>query len=232
VYLGGATWLEVAATGGDCLLAVPVGSLEQHGPHLPLDTDTRIAVELATRLSRTRSDVVVAPAVAYGASGEHAAFPGTLLINHEVLADLLVELVRSARDAFAGVVLISAHGGNHEGLRLVGARCRADGEAVLVWATGVRDGDAHAGRTETSLMLAIDPEVVRTELAVPGRTEPLEVLLPRLRAEGVRPISSNGVLGDPQGASAPEGELLLATMTTELAYAIEARWPRRSGSAP
>ena len=63
-----------------------------------------------------RADVVVAPAVAYGASGEHAAFPGTLLINHEVLADLLVELVRSARDAFAGVVLISAHGGNHEGL--------------------------------------------------------------------------------------------------------------------
>jgi mycofactocin system creatininase family protein len=230
VQLGGATWPEVAATGGDCVLAVPVGSLEQHGPHLPLDTDTRIAVELATRLSRTRSDVVVAPAVAYGASGEHAAFPGTLLINHEVLADLLVELVRSARDAFAGVVLISAHGGNHEGLTLVGARCRADGDPVLVWAASVRGGDAHAGKTETSLMLAIDPGVVRTEMAVAGRTEPLEVLLPRLRAEGVRPISSNGVLGDPRGASAAEGESMLAAMTTELADAVEARWPR-PGSA-
>jgi creatinine amidohydrolase len=230
VQLGGATWLEVAATGGDCVLAVPVGSLEQHGPHLPLDTDTRIAVELATRLSRTRPDVVVAPAVAYGASGEHAAFPGTLLINHEVLADLLVELVRSARDAFAGVVLISAHGGNHEGLTLVGARCRADGDPVLVWAASVRGGDAHAGKTETSLMLAIDPGVVRTEMAVAGRTEPLEVLLPRLRAEGVRPISSNGVLGDPRGASAAEGESMLAAMTTELADAVEARWPR-PGSA-
>jgi creatinine amidohydrolase len=232
VDLGGATWLEVAATGGDCLLAVPVGSLEQHGPHLPLDTDTRIAVALATRLSRSRPDVVLAPAVAYGASGEHAAFPGTLLINHEVLADLLVELVRSARDAFAGVVLISAHGGNQEGLTQVDARCRAEGDPVLIWATGVRGGDAHAGRTETSLMLAIDPEVVRTDLAVAGRTEPLEVLLPRLRAEGVRPISSNGVLGDPQGASAAEGELLLAAMTTDLAHALEARWPRPgSGSA-
>jgi creatinine amidohydrolase len=230
VQLGGATWLEVAATGGDCVLAVPVGSLEQHGPHLPLDTDTRIAVELATRLSRTRPDVIVAPAVAYGASGEHAAFPGTLLINHEVLADLLVELVRSARDAFAGVVLISAHGGNHEGLTLVGARCRADGDPVLVWAASVRGGDAHAGKTETSLMLAIDPGVVRTEMAVAGRTEPLEVLLPRLRAEGVRPISSNGVLGDPRGASAAEGESMLAAMTTELADAVEARWPR-PGSA-
>ena len=187
-------------------------------------------MELATRLSRTRPDVIVAPAVAYGASGEHAAFPGTLLINHEVLADLLVELVRSARDAFAGVVLISAHGGNHEGLTLVGARCRADGDPVLVWAASVRGGDAHAGKTETSLMLAIDPGVVRTEMAVAGRTEPLEVLLPRLRAEGVRPISSNGVLGDPRGASAAEGESMLAAMTTELADAVEARWPR-PGSA-
>jgi creatinine amidohydrolase len=231
VQLGGATWLEIAATGGDCVLAVPVGSLEQHGPHLPLDTDTRIAVELAARLSRSRSDVVVAPAVAYGASGEHAAFPGTLLIDHAVLADLLVELVRSARDAFAGVALISAHGGNHEGLALVRERCRADGDPVLVWAAGVRGGDAHAGRTETSLMLAIDPAAVRTELAVAGPTEPLEVLLPRLRAEGVRPVSSNGVLGDPQGASAAEGESMLAAMTTELADALEARWPRPGSRA-
>ena len=226
MQLGGATWLEVAATGGDCVVAVPVGSLEQHGPHLPLDTDTRIAVELATRLSRSRSDVVVAPAVAYGASGEHAAFPGTLLINHAVLADLLVELVRSARDSFAGVALISAHGGNHEGLALVRERCRADGDEVLVWAAGVRGGDAHAGRTETSLMLAIDPAAVRMDLAVAGRTEPLEDLLPRLRAEGMRPVSSNGVLGDPQGASAAEGESMLAAMTTELADALAARWPR------
>ena len=231
MQLGGATWLEVAATGGTSLLAVPVGSLEQHGPHLPLDTDTRIAVEVAMRLSRSRPDVVVAPAVAYGASGEHAAFPGTLLINHDVLADLLLELVRSARDAFAGVVVISAHGGNREGLALLQERCRADGDPVLIWAAGVRGGDAHAGRTETSLMLAIEPEVVRMELAVAGSPEPLEALLPRLRAEGVRPISSSGVLGDPQGASAAEGEAMLAAMTTELADALEARWPHPGPSA-
>jgi mycofactocin system creatininase family protein len=227
VQLGGATWLEVAATGGTCLLAVPVGSLEQHGPHLPLNTDTRIAVELASRLSIARPDVVVAPAVAYGASGEHAAFPGTLLINHAVLADLLLELVRSARASFAGVVLISAHGGNHEGLALLSERCRADGDPVMVWAAGVRGADAHAGRTETSLMLAIDPDAVRMDLAAAGRTEPLEVLLPRLRAEGVRPVSSNGVLGDPQGASAAEGASMLVAMTTELHDALEARWPRQ-----
>jgi mycofactocin system creatininase family protein len=231
MQLGGATWCDVAATERAGLLVIPVGSLEQHGPHLPLDTDTQIAVELATRLADTRADVMVAPAVAYGASGEHADFPGTLLINHAVLADLLVELVRSARASFAAIVVLSAHGGNREGLALLDQRCQADGDPVLVWSATVRGGDAHAGRTETSLMLAIDPEAVRLDLAAPGSTEPLEVLLPRLRAEGVRPISSNGVLGDPQGASAAEGESMLAAMTTALAEVLEARWPHREPSA-
>jgi creatinine amidohydrolase len=77
-------------------------------------------------------------------------------------------------------------------------------------------------------MLAIDPGAVRMELAVAGATEPLETLLPRLRAEGVRPISSNGVLGDPQGASAAEGESMLVAMTTGLTDALAARWPQRA----
>ncbi len=212
-------------------MALPIGSLEQHGPHLPLDTDTRIAVELGQRLSKARSDIMVAPAVAYGASGEHAGFPGTLLVNHAVLADLLLELIRSARDSFLGVILISAHGGNQQALSLVGERCRSDGEATVIWTAAVPGGDAHAGRTETSLMLAIDPGAVRGELAEAGCTLPLEVLMPRLRAEGVRPISSNGVLGDPQGATAAEGEGLLAAMTDDLVGAVAARWPQGVPSA-
>jgi creatinine amidohydrolase len=225
VELGGATWPDVAATERACVLALPVGSLEQHGPHLPLDTDTRIAVELGRRLSQSRTDVVVAPPVSFGASGEHAGFAGTLLVDHGVLADFLVELIRSARASFCGIVLISAHGGNHEALSLVNERCRRDGEAAVIWTASVPRGDAHAGRTETSLMLAIDPGVVRMELAAAGCTDPLEVLMPRLRAGGVRPISSNGVLGDPQGASAAEGELMLAAMTDDLVAALGARLP-------
>ncbi len=110
---------------------------------------------------RAARGVAVAPAVAYGASGEHAGFPGTLLVGHEVLAELLVELVRSARRSFAGVVLVSAHGGNEEALAAGEPRCAADGDDVLVWRPSRPGGDAHAGRTETSLMLAIDPGAVR-----------------------------------------------------------------------
>jgi len=167
----------------------------------------------------------VAPAVAYGASGEHAAFPGTLVVGHEVLAGLLVELVRSARSSFCGVVLVSAHGGNEQALSLVQARCAAEGDDVVVWRLRVAGGDAHAGRTETSLMLALDPAAVRLELAGAGCTEPLDGLLPRLRAEGVRPVSSNGVLGDPAGASADEGRALLDTLVRDLVATLAAHWP-------
>jgi len=230
VQLGSSRWPDIEATGRTCLLAVPIGSTEQHGPHLPFDTDTRIALEVTTRLSVARPHVVVAPALPFGASGEHASFPGTLLLGHVVLADVLMELIRSARSAFAGVVLVSAHGGNHDGLALLQARCRADGEDVLIWAAVAEGGDAHAGRTETSLMLAIDAGAVRLDLAEAGCRQPLEAILPRLRAEGVRPISSNGVLGDPDGASADEGRVLLAGMTDALVAAVDGRWPDLMGA--
>jgi mycofactocin system creatininase family protein len=225
VELAGATWPQVEATGGRSLLAIPLGSTEQHGPHLPLDTDTRIAVAVAGGLAARRADVLVAPALAYGASGEHAAFPGTLLMGHDVLADVLSELVRSARGSFRGVVLVCAHGGNLEALAAVHRRSAAEGDDVLAWAVGTTEGDAHAGRTETSLMLAIDPDAVRSDLAEAGCTEPLDALLPRLRSVGVRPVSSNGVLGDPAGASAEEGRVLLGSLVSDLAAAVSSRWP-------
>jgi creatinine amidohydrolase len=224
VELGHATWREVEATAGGALLALPLGSLEQHGPHLPLDTDTRIAEAVARGLAARRPDVVVAPPVAYGASGEHAAFGGTLLVGHEPLAAMFVELVRSARAAFRGAVLVNAHGGNDLTLAEVARRCAAEGDDVLVWRAFVAGGDAHAGRTETSLLLAIDAAAVRLELAEPGRTEPIAELLPRLRAEGVRPVSSNGVLGDPTGASAEEGRALLDALVADLVTAVTTRW--------
>jgi mycofactocin system creatininase family protein len=173
-----------------------------------------------------RTDVVVAPVLPYGASGEHAAFPGTLLVNHEVLAAFLIELVRSARSAFKGVVLVSGHGGNQAALSVVDRQCTADGDQVLIWMASTPGGDAHAGRIETSIMLSLHPTVVRLDRAEPGNTSPLAELLPRLRADGVRPVSSNGVLGDPRGANVEEGELLLKSMATELCLKVDERWPR------
>ncbi len=225
--LAGVTWPEVEATAGRSVLAVPVGSLEQHGPHLPLDTDTRIATAVASGLAARCRGVAVAPAVPYGASGEHAAFPGTLLVGHDALTGLLVELVRSARTSFAGVVVVNAHGGNAEALAELSRRSTAEGDDVLVWQAMVPGGDAHAGRTETSLLLAIDPSAVRVHRAEAGCTEPLDDLLPRLRSVGVRPVSSNGVLGNPAGASGAEGRAHLASMIQDLVEAVGSRWQVR-----
>lgn len=205
---------EVSAFGARVLL-IPVGSLEQHGPHLPLDTDTRVAVALADAVAEQRADALVAPAIAFGSSGEHEGFAGTLSIGGEALALLLIELVRSNRD-FAHVVFVNGHGGNLDALQRAASQLVAEGHSVVAYSPSVPGGDAHAGRTETSLLLHLDPSMVRLELAQAGATEPLADLLPRMRADGVRAVSPNGVLGDPHGASAEEGAELFATLLADL----------------
>jgi mycofactocin system creatininase family protein len=209
------TWPEVAEIAPRSLLAVPLGATEQHGPHLPFTVDTEIAVELCERLGRARSQVVVAPAVPYGSSGEHAGFPGTLSIGSETTELVLVELVRSA-DAFAGVLLVCAHGGNVDALRRATAKLRWEGRKVGAWTSSGPPDDAHAGHTETSAMRALRPLCVHTGRVQSGCTRSLPDLLDTMRAEGVGSVSPNGVLGDPTGASAEEGEGILTRWTNEL----------------
>jgi mycofactocin system creatininase family protein len=188
---------------------VPLGSLEQHGPHLPLDTDTRIAVAVARAVAMRCDGVAAAPPVAFGSSGEHAAFPGTLSIGTAALAEVLVELGRDASRHWDAVLLVNGHGGNHDAVSEAVRRLVDEGRRCAAFTVAPAGADAHAGRTETSLLLHIDPEAVRREQAEPGETRPIAELMGRLRRDGVRPVSPNGVLGDPSGASASEGRRLL-----------------------
>ena len=214
-------WPEVAGTAPAPVLLVPVGSCEQHGPHLPLDTDTRVAGAVALRAADRLGGAVVAPAVAVGASGEHAGFAGTLSIGTEVLTAVLVELGRSA-DHFGGVVLVNGHGGNAAAVAAAVARLVHEGRRALAWHAHVAGGDAHAGRTETSLVLALAPELVRVDAAEAGVTAPVGELLPALRSGGVAAVSPNGVLGDPAGASAAEGIRLLEGLVADLVATVRA----------
>ncbi|MGH9057171.1 MAG: mycofactocin biosynthesis peptidyl-dipeptidase MftE [Acidimicrobiales bacterium] len=218
-------WPEVAALASRTLLAIPVGSTEQHGPHLPLSTDTDIAIAVAGALSRHRVDVAVAPAVAYGSSGEHAGFPGTLSIGQEALEALLVELARSADD-FAGVLFVSAHGGNAQPVAQAVRRLGAEGRRVRAWSPPAGDPtDSHAGRTETSVMLAVNPVQATLSGRPPaGVVRPIGELMPALRRFGVGAVSRTGVLGDPAGASAEIGREALERWTQELVAALEG-WP-------
>jgi creatinine amidohydrolase len=217
-------WPDVgnrAAAGA--VLAVPLGSTEQHGPHLPLSTDTDVAEALCARLAAARPDVLVAPAVAYGSSGEHSGFPGTLSIGQDALELVVVELVRSATETFDHVVLVSAHGGNSVPVGRAVARLRAESRDVLLFAPRW-DGDPHAGRTETSLQLALSPALVGAGREA-GDTRPIDELLPLLQEGGVRSVAPNGILGDPAGATAAEGDALLESLANDLVRAVTAWLP-------
>lgn len=213
------THAELAA--GERLLVVPLGATEQHGPHLPLCTDTAIAVALADAIADAIDGAIAAPPLAYGASGEHADFAGTLSIGAAATELVLVELVRSASATFGAVLIVSTHGGNRGAVERAVARLCGEDRSVAAFFPHF-PGDSHAGRTETSLMLALRPSLVRLGLFAAGNCAPLERLMPRLVREGVRAVSSNGVLGDPAGASAAEGKLMLAA-TIERGRAVASR---------
>ena len=173
----------------------------------------------------------LAPPIAIGASGEHADFPGTLSIGSVALTTLLVELGRHASLHWPAMLLVNGHGGNVTAIGTRSGNCAArDAGAMPGTPACARacsttgDGltpDAHAGRVETSMMLALAPDDVRLDAAAAGDTRPLTEILSDLSAHGVRQVSPNGVLGDPAGASAAEGERLLALLVADLSQTVD-----------
>jgi mycofactocin precursor peptide peptidase len=230
VELGNATSIELSTRLASLL--VPVGSTEQHGPHLPLDTDTRIATAVARGAqaglgaglgARLEHDWLVAPAIAYGASGEHQDFAGTVSIGTEALTLLLLEYGRSVACWASRLVFVNGHGGNVDALTRAVSRLRAEGRDVGWCSCTAVGGDAHAGHTETSVLLHISPDDVLTDRWLAGNDAPLPELLPSMRSGGVAAVSAVGVLGDPTTATAVEGERIFDEMVDGCVLRV-ARW--------
>jgi creatinine amidohydrolase len=225
--LAHATWPEIDRADRR-VLVVPVGAVEQHGPHLPLSTDAIIAERVASAVHDARPGAGLAPTISYGASGEHADFPGTMSVGEQAVRDVVVELVRDAARDWPAVLVVNAHGGNARALARARDLCTYEGRNLVVHHVGLPAMDAHAGRSETALMLHLEPGLVRTDRLGAGATQPVGELMSRLRAEGVRAVSPTGVLGDPRGATPQEGARLFGELVNRALGDYDGS-PRRVG---
>ncbi len=225
-HLDRLTWPQIRAErdAGRDTVVVAFGATEQHGHHLPLATDALIGDELARRVAE-RLDAFVAPTVRVGCSSHHLAFAGTLSLRDETFGAVVADLVASlARGGFARVILVPTHGGNFAPL---GAAAAALGEdpgievvalsdvaALLAIAQlGVEEHDVplgegglHAGEWETSMILAIAPQLVHMDDAQAGFTGDPGEAIAGLFTAGVESVAPNGVIGDPARSSAVHGE--------------------------
>jgi mycofactocin precursor peptide peptidase len=226
------TWpdLTQAVANGMTTVILPLGATEQHGPHLPLGTDTFRAEPLAERLAATLPDALVAPALPIGCSDEHSGFAGLLSLDHATLAGVIVDCAwRMAAWGVRRLVLLSAHGGNGEALELATLRLGEELPGLQVWVLGssmsvpdallaVAEAEGisaeavglHAGDGETSEMLCLRPDLVRMERIVPGYTGPMAEVMPRLLETGLRPVTPTGTVGEAGRADGRRGERYLA----------------------
>lgn len=206
-------------TGRAPVLILPLGAWEQHGPHLPLDTDSliinRVVSDTLASLEASSLDLFVAPTIAITASDEHNGFPGTLSTGTQALKDSVVAICRSASWA-RGVCIVNGHGGNTDALAEITSALQYEKITHSIWSLPSYAGsDMHAGHTETSLLLHIAPDHVRDIPQQPG-TEYVDGLIEDMREHGVRGISDNGIIGDPTTATAQHGIAVLHLYTQSL----------------
>lgn len=226
------TWPEIreAIDSGFTTAVVGIGSTEQHGPHLPTMTDARIGDELAYRVALRMGNALQARTVDLGVSEHHLAFGGTVSLRPETLRLVLLDIVDSlARCGFRRIVLIPSHGGNFATVQQVMEESReaAPGVEVVGFAdlmaltaclaklsaefgVSAEASGAHAGESETSMMLALEPDLVRTDRFTCGYLGPLdEEQFSTIIEKGMTALTANGVLGDPRSATAEKGEVYL-----------------------
>lgn len=244
IWIERMTWTDVKAAmaAGKRRVLVIVGAMEQHGPHLPIGTDTFLGHAMAERIARKLGDTLIAPVIPVGYSVGHMPMPGTVTLSEDTLIRVIVETCESlAHHGFEEIVLLSSHGGNFRAIRRLQDDLRARvAPTRLLAATDVEPwlernnrlaeqhgvdpvrAGAHAALNETSQMLAYRPELVKMERAVEGFMGDPSI---RWRSKVPPPMdemSPTGILGDARGSTAELGEIFLEAETTHIANQIRA----------
>jgi creatinine amidohydrolase len=245
------TWPEVrrALEEGKTTAVFACGAVEQHGPHLPTGTDDFLGTAIAERAARIAGNALVAPTLRPGLSEHHMRFPGSFTLRPSTFVALIEDYCESlTRHGFRRIVMFPSHGGNADTMRahapLLARRFHGRSEVVVslraerfarmaefLEERGVTLGraGAHAGYTETSMMLDYRPDLVREDRYEPGRCDD-EFYLPENIARsqmesflyGIQTQSPNGILGDPTGSTADAGDELLRLAAESLAEDLTA----------
>ncbi len=226
---------EIATLAPEALVVLPVGTTEQHGPHLATGTDALLATAVAERAAAAATrpaTILLAPTLAYGASEHHLPFGGTLSLRVETLGAVLGDLLASAAAAGARrVVVLNGHGGNAAACAIaVDEAARSHGliAATALFADLAADGAVegpirgHAGVFETSMVLALDGELVRLDRASPSpggaaRSRPAGLVV----GEPGRWQELGGWTDRPNEATPERGEQALAACVAAAAAAFE-----------
>lgn len=224
----------------DAMVILPLGAIEQHGPHLPVEVDSRLGEEVALRTARVMADrgqkVLVLPMFWPGVSEHHMSFGGTITLGFATYHAVIEDICRSVlRHGFRRIVLLNGHGGNENGLRVITDELTPKLGVPIVEFTywyaaaeaiaGILEtqkGLLHACEAETAMMMAVRPELVaedRIGMAKVNYTGDVEDVVGggvyRWRAIGAR--SSSGVIGNPDAASPAKGARLFDAISTTLA---------------
>jgi creatinine amidohydrolase len=246
MYLPEMTWQEVDALDRETVVLAPFGAMEQHGRHLPLETDAFIGQELSLRLDQACANrLLVLPTQWLGLSTHHMSFPGTISASVDTYLALASEIIGSiAQNGFKKILVLNAHGGNVSALDVVLTKLRIAHPScrivlVTYWNIAARQlqllresaegGMGHACELETSLMLAAKPKVVRNEFVDADGSWPCSRFLAKDMLAGgaatvsraFAEISTHGGVGDPRTASADKGRKFFEAVVSQLAQLVK-----------
>ena len=249
------SWTDIDALPdkANTVIVLPVGAIEQHGPHMPCAVDSIVAAGVVgAALARLPAEIpaYALPVITYGKSDEHIHFPGTVTLTGELLLHTIQEVGESVyRAGFRKLIMVNAHGGQYQPLEMAARELRLrHGDFMVIprsaWSVKFdssfmpeqeRQLGMHAGHGETALLMQLAPETLRMERAEAHYPPPFPCpTLSSTRpaaAWSARDFGPSGVIGNPTGATPEQGAQLLEQLSSQWAQAItevhQARWVER-----
>ena len=238
------TWPEVKAAieQGRKRVIVMLGAMEQHGPHLPIGTDTYLGYDTGERLARQLGDALVAPVITIGYSVGHLPMAGTVSLYEKTLETIISDVCKSlAHHGFQEIILLPSHGGNYRAIRNILPNLRVNYPSIRISALtdfdewledmkrfAIKEGldmkrlGVHSGQGETSLMLACHPELVHMDRACEGFMGDASIRWRSKVPPPMNEMSPTGILGDARGATAELGEKIMEARIGRLVEMIRA----------